>query len=50
MPPIIIGKPNKPFMDCIAKVHKLDKSRTIMVGDRLDTDVRDYLALILDIK
>lgn len=39
MPPIIIGKPNKPFMDCIAKVHKLDKSRTIMVGDRLDTDV-----------
>lgn len=38
-PPIIIGKPNKPFMDCITQQHHLDKSRTIMVGDRLDTDV-----------
>ena len=40
MPPIVIGKPNRPFLDSIEKIHKLDKSRTIMVGDRLDTDVR----------
>jgi 4-nitrophenyl phosphatase len=39
MPPIVIGKPNRPFLDSIEKIHKLDKSRTIMVGDRLDTDV-----------
>lgn len=39
MPPIVIGKPNKPFMDCITEKHHLDKKRTIMVGDRLDTDV-----------
>jgi len=39
MPPIVIGKPNKPFMDCITQKHHLDKSRTIMVGDRLDTDI-----------
>lgn len=39
MPPIVIGKPNKPFMDCIAQTHQLDKARTIMVGDRLDTDI-----------
>ncbi|KAK9898702.1 2-phosphoglycolate phosphatase [Cystobasidium minutum MCA 4210] len=37
--PIVVGKPNKPFMDCITKVHQLDKKRTIMIGDRLDTDI-----------
>lgn len=43
MPPIVIGKPNKPFLDSIEKLHKLDRSRTIMVGDRLDTDVSEGL-------
>jgi 4-nitrophenyl phosphatase len=37
--PIVVGKPNKPFMDCITKVHDLDRKKTIMIGDRLDTDV-----------
>lgn len=37
--PIIVGKPNQPFMDCITRLHKIDKTRTIMIGDRLDTDV-----------
>lgn len=26
-------------MDCITKVHDLDRKKTIMIGDRLDTDV-----------
>lgn len=37
--PIIIGKPNEPFMAAIEKIHKIDRKRTIMVGDRLDTDI-----------
>lgn len=32
-------------MDCITKVHDLDKKRTIMIGDRLDTDVCCFLLL-----
>ena len=41
MPPIVVGKPNSPFMDCIKQKHHLDPKRTIMIGDRLDTDVRN---------
>ncbi|KAK7469224.1 hypothetical protein VKT23_003713 [Stygiomarasmius scandens] len=37
--PISIGKPAKTMLDCIqAKVH-FDPKRTIMVGDRLNTDI-----------
>ncbi|KAJ4478240.1 HAD-like domain-containing protein [Lentinula aciculospora] len=37
--PISIGKPAKTMLDCIqAKVH-YDPARTIMVGDRLNTDI-----------
>ncbi|KAF8843499.1 2-phosphoglycolate phosphatase [Paxillus ammoniavirescens] len=37
--PISIGKPAKTMLDCIqAKVH-FDPERTIMVGDRLNTDI-----------
>jgi len=37
--PISIGKPAKTMLDCIkAKVH-FDPSKTIMVGDRLNTDI-----------
>ncbi|KAG7733844.1 hypothetical protein KL948_001046 [Ogataea haglerorum] len=34
------GKPSKGMMDAIDKAHKLDKSRTVMVGDRLNTDMK----------
>ncbi|XP_072034114.1 glycerol-3-phosphate phosphatase-like [Amphiura filiformis] len=37
--PVIVGKPSKQLVECISKRHKLDRSRTIMVGDRLDTDI-----------
>ncbi|KAH7926885.1 2-phosphoglycolate phosphatase [Leucogyrophana mollusca] len=37
--PISIGKPAKTMLDCIqAKVH-FDPKRTIMIGDRLNTDI-----------
>jgi len=37
--PISIGKPAKTMLDCIkAKVH-FDPAKTIMVGDRLNTDI-----------
>ncbi|ORX82355.1 2-phosphoglycolate phosphatase [Basidiobolus meristosporus CBS 931.73] len=37
--PIVMGKPEKPMIDCIVKKYHLDKSRTCMVGDRLNTDI-----------
>ncbi|KAM0750610.1 2-phosphoglycolate phosphatase [Meredithblackwellia eburnea MCA 4105] len=37
--PIVIGKPEKAMMDCILETNHLDKSRTLMIGDRLDTDI-----------
>ena len=54
--PIVVGKPEKPMLDCILETsvlsflclatrlmrrrrNKLDKSRTLMIGDRLDTDI-----------
>jgi phosphoglycolate/pyridoxal phosphate phosphatase family enzyme len=33
------GKPSQDMMDIIIKTHNLDKSRSVMVGDRLDTDI-----------
>ncbi|NWS23047.1 PGP phosphatase, partial [Pachyramphus minor] len=35
----IVGKPNRFMFDCVASEFHLDPARTIMVGDRLDTDI-----------
>ncbi|OMJ30069.1 Phosphoglycolate phosphatase 2 [Smittium culicis] len=37
--PVVIGKPNQIMFDLVKKSHHLDLSKTIMVGDRLDTDI-----------
>ncbi|KIJ28294.1 hypothetical protein M422DRAFT_189909, partial [Sphaerobolus stellatus SS14] len=34
-----IGKPNQTMLDCIQAKHTFDPARTIMVGDRLETDI-----------
>ncbi|VDP19072.1 unnamed protein product [Echinostoma caproni] len=38
--PIVVGKPEQPVFDYLCRTHKIDVSTTIMVGDRLDTDIR----------
>eukprot|EP00549_Striatella_unipunctata_P025943 CAMPEP_0118720128 /NCGR_PEP_ID=MMETSP0800-20121206/29923_1 /TAXON_ID=210618 ORGANISM="Striatella unipunctata, Strain CCMP2910" /NCGR_SAMPLE_ID=MMETSP0800 /ASSEMBLY_ACC=CAM_ASM_000638 /LENGTH=154 /DNA_ID=CAMNT_0006627703 /DNA_START=371 /DNA_END=835 /DNA_ORIENTATION=- len=37
---INVGKPSRELADLIGKEHSLKMSRTMMVGDRLDTDIR----------
>ncbi|GAA5946720.1 hypothetical protein JCM3775_000130 [Rhodotorula graminis] len=37
--PLVVGKPEAPMLESIVQTHKLDKSRMIMVGDRLNTDI-----------
>jgi len=37
--PVIVGKPEQYMLNLIAEEHKLDRNRTCMVGDRLDTDI-----------
>ncbi|ORX87172.1 4-nitrophenylphosphatase [Basidiobolus meristosporus CBS 931.73] len=37
--PIVMGKPEKPMIDCVVDKYHLDKNRTCMVGDRLNTDI-----------
>ncbi|OJT05892.1 4-nitrophenylphosphatase [Trametes pubescens] len=37
--PIAIGKPQRTMLDCIKAKHDFDPKRTIMVGDRLNTDI-----------
>ena len=37
--PVLVGKPNQPMIDTIFASGELDRSRTIMVGDRLNTDI-----------
>lgn len=39
-PDAICGKPNSGMMDSILSHHKLNKSKTIMIGDRLNTDMK----------
>lgn len=38
--PIVMGKPSQAMMDAIEGRFKLDRGRTCMVGDRLDTDIK----------
>lgn len=37
--PVVIGKPEKTMLDVIVAKYKLDRTRTCMIGDRLDTDI-----------
>ncbi|KAF5356620.1 hypothetical protein D9758_008202 [Tetrapyrgos nigripes] len=37
--PVSFGKPSKTMFECIAAKHKIDPSRTVMIGDRLDADI-----------
>lgn len=37
--PVIVGKPNQPMIDTIFARFDFEKSRTLMVGDRLNTDI-----------
>ncbi|KAG0364724.1 hypothetical protein BGZ54_007216 [Gamsiella multidivaricata] len=37
--PLVMGKPNKPMLDCFFSNYHTDPERTCMVGDRLDTDI-----------
>lgn len=38
-PDAVLGKPNKPMLDCIIQKLSLNPERTCMIGDRLDTDI-----------
>ena len=38
--PTVVGTPHSQLLDSIEKVHKLDRKRTIMFWDRLDTDIK----------
>ena len=38
--PLALGKPSQAMMDAIEGEFKLDRARTCMVGDRLNTDIR----------
>ncbi|KAI5478927.1 4-nitrophenylphosphatase [Pseudohyphozyma bogoriensis] len=37
--PIIVGKPHQPLLDVVHTTLNFDPARTVMVGDRLETDV-----------
>jgi len=37
--PLSTGKPSKTMLDCVRAKHDFDPTRTIMVGDRLNTDI-----------
>lgn len=38
--PLALGKPSQAMMDAVEGKFQLDRSRTCMIGDRLDTDIR----------
>eukprot|EP00112_Aurelia_sp_Birch-Aquarium-sp1_P016745 Seg382.8 transcript_id=Seg382.8/GoldUCD/mRNA.D3Y31 product="Glycerol-3-phosphate phosphatase" protein_id=Seg382.8/GoldUCD/D3Y31 len=35
----VMGKPEKPMMDAIKAIHNIDPAKTLMIGDRLNTDI-----------
>jgi len=37
--PVFIGKPGPMLLDLLEKTKGMDKSRTVMIGDRIDTDI-----------
>ncbi|SCZ99199.1 BZ3500_MvSof-1268-A1-R1_Chr3-1g05871 [Microbotryum saponariae] len=37
--PLVIGKPEAAMLESILKTYDLDKSKMLMVGDRLNTDI-----------
>ncbi|KND03007.1 phosphoglycolate/pyridoxal phosphate phosphatase [Spizellomyces punctatus DAOM BR117] len=37
--PLVLGKPHQPMLDVIVAKYHLNKDRTCMIGDRLDTDI-----------
>ncbi|KAL2164588.1 hypothetical protein VTH06DRAFT_3805 [Thermothelomyces fergusii] len=39
-PPLALGKPSQAMLDAVEGKFRLDRARTCMVGDRLDTDIR----------
>ena len=38
--PVALGKPSQAMMDSVEGKFKFDRSRTCMVGDRVNTDIR----------
>lgn len=38
--PLAMGKPSQAMMDAVEAYAKLDRARTCMIGDRLDTDIQ----------
>ncbi|KAI9592208.1 4-nitrophenylphosphatase [Syncephalis fuscata] len=38
--PRVLGKPTQTMLDCIVAKYHLDRSKTCMVGDRLNTDIQ----------
>eukprot|EP00794_Sanderia_malayensis_P018291 gene18291-20114_t len=37
--PIVMGKPEKPMLEAIQAVHHIEPSKSLMIGDRLETDI-----------
>jgi len=37
--PMIIGKPHEPFFTYLKSIHGFDPAKSVMIGDRLDTDI-----------
>lgn len=37
--PVVVGKPSQWFLEQVIDTYKLDRSRTLMVGDKLSTDI-----------